>query len=307
MMFRHGWAFALLLAAAGAGCSGSPTGLGPRDVASPTLSSNGKPVKGPHNPPDRSADGSSGKPSGRPDNPAVSATGEAGVISGFVQWDGPLPPAAPEEPRAGDRTVTVGGRKLTVTPTPRVVADPKTGGLANTVVWLDNPPPQDSRGGNRPGARPAGPASLVQRHGNYHPHVQAVRRGSLLELGTGDDQADFHIDAATFSVRLERGEKQSIRLSSTGLVEVRSDLNQWMTPAYIHVLDHSYHAVTGADGRFRLPAVPPGAYRLMLWHEGVPDPKTPLGGAPREAHVTVKVGVPPEGAGAEVRWTLPGP
>jgi hypothetical protein len=294
MMFRHGWAFALLLAAAGAGCSGSPTGSGPRDVALSTPSPRGKPVTGPQKPPDRSADGSAGKPSGRPENPAVTPTKEAGLISGFVRWVGPLPTAAPEEPRAGDRTVTVGGRKVPVTPTPRVVADPKTGGLADVIVWLDNPPPD---------AAPAGPASLVQRGGNYRPHVQAVRKGTLLELGTGDDRADFRASgAATFSMGLDRGKKCSIPLSRTGLIEVRSDPHPWMTPAYVRVLDHPYHAVTDAEGRFRLPAVRAGEYRLVLWHEGVPDPKKPGEWAPLEARVSVKV---ESGAGVEVHWTLP--
>jgi hypothetical protein len=298
MMFRHGWAFALLLAAAGAGCSGSPTGSGPRGVTLSTPSPKGKPVTGPPKPPHRPAEGSSGKPSGRPENPAVSATREAGVISGFVRWDGPLPPAAREDPQAS------GDRSATVAPTPRVLADPKTGGLANVIVWLDNPPPQDSGGGNRPGAGPAS-LSLVQRRGNYDPHVQAVRTGTLLELGTVDDRADFRArGAVTFSEVLVRGERRSFRLSDTGPVEVRSDPHPWRTPAYLRVLDHSYHAVTGTDGRFRLPPVPAGEYRLMLWHESgqAPDPKKPGGWAPLEARVSVKVG---SGAGAEVHWTLP--
>src|SRR5262249_34286419 len=163
-------------------------------------------------------------------------------------------------------------------PTPRVEADPKTGGLAHVIVWLDNPPPQDSGGGKRSGAAPAGPASLVQRGGNYRPHVQAVRKGTPLEPGTGDGRADFRAHGAgTLSMGLDRGQNRSVPLSRTGLIEVRSDLHPWMTPAYVHVLDHPYHAVTDAEGRFRLPAVRAGAYRLVLWHEGVPGPKGPGG------------------------------
>jgi hypothetical protein len=125
-----------------------------------------------------------------------------------------------------------------------------------------------------------------------------------LELGTGDDRADFRATgAATFSMGLDRGQNRSVPLSRTGLIEVRSDLHPWMTPAYVHVLDHPFHAVTDAEGRFRLPAVRAGAYRLVLWHEGVPDVKQPGGRAPLETHVSVKVG---SDAGAEVLWTLPG-
>jgi hypothetical protein len=72
-----------------------------------------------------------------------------------------------------------------------------------------------------------------------------------------------------------------------------------MTPAYLRVLDHRYHAVTGRDGRFELPRVPPGEYEVMLWHESwEPDAR------PVRARVRVKLDA---GRGAEVRWTLPRP
>jgi hypothetical protein len=34
------------------------------------------------------------------------------------------------------------------------------------------------------------------------------------------------------------------------------------------VFEHPYVARSGADGAFRIPGVPPGTYRLTLWHEG---------------------------------------
>ena len=37
--------------------------------------------------------------------------------------------------------------------------------------------------------------------------------------------------------------------------------------AYIRVDDHPYHAVTDAQGNFRIEGVPPGTYTLELWHE----------------------------------------
>src|SRR5690606_42100463 len=38
--------------------------------------------------------------------------------------------------------------------------------------------------------------------------------------------------------------------------------------AFILVFSHPYFAVTAADGRFELGRVPPGEYRLAIWHEG---------------------------------------
>jgi hypothetical protein len=35
---------------------------------------------------------------------------------------------------------------------------------------------------------------------------------------------------------------------------------------WVYVFDHPFHAVTDATGRFRLPPVPPGRYRLRVHH-----------------------------------------
>jgi len=37
--------------------------------------------------------------------------------------------------------------------------------------------------------------------------------------------------------------------------------------AYFVVLKTSYFAVTGEDGRFTLPDLPPGRYTVTAWHE----------------------------------------
>jgi hypothetical protein len=71
-----------------------------------------------------------------------------------------------------------------------------------------------------------------------------------------------------------------------------------MTPAYIHVLDHDFHAVSAADGSFQLPRLKPGEYKVMLWHEGWKSATS----APVSLRVAVKLG---EGEGAAIEWTLP--
>jgi hypothetical protein len=42
--------------------------------------------------------------------------------------------------------------------------------------------------------------------------------------------------------------------------------HEWMT-SYIAVLPHPWSAVTDGAGKFTIPDVPPGAYRLKVWHE----------------------------------------
>lgn len=49
-------------------------------------------------------------------------------------------------------------------------------------------------------------------------------------------------------------------------IKMRCDVHFWMA-SYIHVLDHPYYAVTGADGRFEIKDLPAGSYTLEVWHE----------------------------------------
>jgi hypothetical protein len=50
------------------------------------------------------------------------------------------------------------------------------------------------------------------------------------------------------------------------MVPIRCDVHGWMS-AYVGVLDHPYHAVSGSDGMFDLSTLPPGDYVLEAWHE----------------------------------------
>jgi hypothetical protein len=57
------------------------------------------------------------------------------------------------------------------------------------------------------------------------------------------------------------------KLEKPGLLQLRSDLgHDWMN-GYILVMPHRYFAVTDAEGKFELPALPAGRYDLVLWHE----------------------------------------
>jgi len=56
-------------------------------------------------------------------------------------------------------------------------------------------------------------------------------------------------------------------LDGAGPLRVGCSTHQWMR-GWIFVTDDAA-AVTGPDGRFTLPDVPPGTYQLRVWHEAV--------------------------------------
>jgi hypothetical protein len=293
MTIRQGLYGALLAAlAAGLGCSGSSR-PDPRRAAPPSeqppqpkTSQPAPATQGPR-PPVKQAPTP-------PDNLtfiALDGPKDEGVLRGQVRWRGPVPTV--EE---GATYIVRNRRSVRVTPTPPVQVDPTTGGLANAVVYLKKAPPQ---------AEPYNPdlATLTQSKGRYEPHVQVVARGSKLRLRASDDTADFHLSGEASAYKaLARGRSVLLPLRNLGLVLVTSDDRPWMTPAYVFVLDHDYHAVTGEDGRFRLPKLRPGKYELVLWHEGWAGRATEGVPAPIERTLTVELA---PGRGAEVNWTLP--
>jgi uncharacterized protein (DUF2141 family) len=49
-------------------------------------------------------------------------------------------------------------------------------------------------------------------------------------------------------------------------IPVKCNVHPWMK-SYVAVFKHPYFAVTGKDGSFQLPNLPPGDYTVEAWHE----------------------------------------
>jgi hypothetical protein len=62
------------------------------------------------------------------------------------------------------------------------------------------------------------------------------------------------------------GGTRKIRFTRDGVVRVFCNIHSAMS-AVILVVNTGWHAVTGRDGAFKIEGVPPGDYRLKVWHE----------------------------------------
>jgi hypothetical protein len=55
-------------------------------------------------------------------------------------------------------------------------------------------------------------------------------------------------------------------LTAAGLVEVNCTVHPW-THAWIAAFDQPYFTMTNDDGQFTIDSIPPGRYRITVWHE----------------------------------------
>jgi plastocyanin len=105
----------------------------------------------------------------------------------------------------------------------------------------------------------------------FVPHVQAASVGQFLLLKNTDPilhtaHAYFEDQQPHFNVGLYPGRVSRKPLVTPGVVKILCEVHPWMT-AFIVITDHPYHAVTDVYGEFLIDNIPPGTYRLKVWHE----------------------------------------
>jgi hypothetical protein len=142
-------------------------------------------------------------------------------------------------------------------------------GLSNTVVWIADvqvgkPLPVERRidlSSEDCGLDPRVQATIVGTTTNVTNDDKLLHKLVFTLIGSHDTLTKmpfFNAGQVVASERLAR---------KAGIVEVRCLMHPW-TRGYIAVFDHPYFAVTGADGSFKIDSLPPGTYKLMVWHEG---------------------------------------
>ena len=124
-----------------------------------------------------------------------------------------------------------------------------------------------------PPPSPDAPAPHLDQEGcRYTPHVLALRAGQVLRVVNSDPLAhNVHVRAPRNGLDANRSQGRGsdpIELAFTRrelAVRVSCDLHPWMG-AVVHVLDHPFYAVTGADGAFAIAGLPPGEYEVEALH-----------------------------------------
>ncbi|MCP3920289.1 MAG: hypothetical protein GY711_32585 [bacterium] len=172
------------------------------------------------------------------------------------------------------------------------------GGIANVVVTLE-----------AKGAKveiPEKPFEFDQRNCRFEPHVTIVPAGSTVKF-LNSDQVSHNIH--TYAAKND-GENQTVapggdlmyKLEKAEAVKVACDIHPWMV-GWVYVTDGTHWGLSGADGAFELKDVPPGDYRLTIWHEklGRAKAEVSVGADGSSKPVAVKMGAKKKGGGRRRR------
>jgi len=203
----------------------------------------------------KAAAGAANAASARPDAASTAS------VAGRVKFQGQLPQPAKLSMSADPSCAKLHSG-------PMVTQDFVTGAdntLGNVIVFI-------SQGlGDRTFEVPAEAVTFEQKGCMYQPHVTALRANQIIKM-VNSDNTTHNVHATPANNR----EWNKAELAGTTMEEsfareeiaipVKCNVHPWMK-SYIAVFKHPYFAVTGKDGSFRLPDLPPGEYTVEAWHE----------------------------------------
>lgn len=126
--------------------------------------------------------------------------------------------------------------------------------------------------GSREFPAPTAPARMEQVEGRFVPHVITARTGQPIEFVNLDPfPHQVHalpFENREFSLGQAQGNVTTRVFAKPEIVRIKCDIHPWMS-AWIGVFGHPFVAVTGEDGVFRIPGLPPGRYEITTWHESL--------------------------------------
>lgn len=127
----------------------------------------------------------------------------------------------------------------------------------------------------------------------FVPRIVVVPVGGTLDFQNSDRLLHNIHATPKLNVAFNRtqpmGRTIPVTFTEPEIVRVTCDLHSWMT-AWVVVAAHRFYGVTGADGRFAFDNLPPGQYRLQIWHERLGTvPMSVTVGDQQVAQVTVEM------------------
>ncbi len=194
-------------------------------------------------------------------SPAWAGDPSGSTLRGVLTYKGPVPEMRPLEVDHDKECCA----KSSILPETLLVSP--TGRLRNGVVWLDGVK------GEKPW--PTSESVMDQEGCVFLPHVTIVGVGQTIKFLNSDpiihNIHSWPRENESMSVsQLAKGAARPIKrvFSAPDEMKVTCDVHKWMS-AWIIVRDNPYFAVTGEDGAFEITDIPPGSYKVVIWHESM--------------------------------------
>ena len=193
----------------------------------------------------------------------------AGSITGIVHFKG-TPLARVPIDMSMDPACSFAGENLTE----QYVVN--KGGLANVYVYVKTGLPAS--------AAPTGvaPVKVDQRGCRFIPHVATVQQGGDVSF-INSDSAMHNIHTVTLgdnpALDVSQGpgaQPQDRRMNTPEkMIALRCNNHPWMN-AFLNVAPNAFFTVSGPDGSFSIPGLPPGTYTLAAVHEKLGEQDTQI-------------------------------
>jgi hypothetical protein len=182
-----------------------------------------------------------------------------GTISGKVTYEGT---PAKQKPIDMSKEPSCAKEHATPITTETVVTGPGNT-LANVVVYISAGAPDE--------AAPSQSANFNQKGCQYLPHVLAFQVNQELKI-SNEDQTSHNIHPLA-KINREWNKSQppgtppiTDKYDKMEMIPVKCNVHPWMHGTFA-VLKNSHYAISGEDGGFKLPNLPPGKYTITAWHE----------------------------------------
>ncbi|MDB5846670.1 MAG: hypothetical protein JWP29_422 [Rhodoferax sp.] len=138
--------------------------------------------------------------------------------------------------------------------------------LGDAVVFLES-------ASAKAASKPLQNAEIAQQSRQFTPQVNVVTAGTSVTFPNRDN-VRHHVysfsPAKTFELKLYTGTLASpVVFDKPGIAVLGCNIHDNMA-AWVVIVETPYYGRSGADGKLTLNNVPPGDYRLRVWHQRLP-------------------------------------
>ena len=186
----------------------------------------------------------------------------AGTVTGKVLFEGEIPKVKPLTISAAQAEGCCEAGDSVDDTDFSLVIDKESKGIANVVIALTVE--------GKKFEVPEEPYEVDQTNCRFIPHVSVVPVGATVSYKNSDkishNVRTSSIKNQPINVTVAAGKDTKQELKSAEPIKVACDIHPWMA-SYVYVTEGTHFTTTARDGSFSLPDVPPGEYKLEIWHE----------------------------------------